>query len=127
MGICINIDENSVCREALGAVAGDGIAMIKMCGFLKDSLLLSISFSNRIVEIPSGEMLLDCPELSIGDSNRLVRRSKLKSVANGERLLGLPVYAHSAKPSRIVGHEVAAVLVSTVRRFSCRLVETTRA
>ena len=30
MGVRINIDQNPVCREALGAVAGDGIAVIEM-------------------------------------------------------------------------------------------------
>ncbi len=79
----IGMHENTLGGEALGAVAGDGVAVVEM------AMLAGVEFDLAVVVEPSGETTigvdrLDDSEVAIGNAERFVRRGELDSIAYRE-------------------------------------------
>jgi hypothetical protein len=78
---CISIDEDALGGQPLGAVAGDGVAVVKMpvFGGVEVDLAARIE-SDREVSIRRNRV--DHGEVTIGHIQRLVGRGELDAVAD---------------------------------------------
>ena len=82
MNAGIGVDQDTLCGEPLGAVAGDGIAMIKMAMFFRVEFNLTIVFEPAR-DAAIGFNLFDYRKIPISNAKRLVRRSELDAIAFG--------------------------------------------
>ena len=105
----IGVDENALGGETLGAVAGDGIAVVEV------AMLAGVEFDLAVVVEAGGNAAigrdgLDHGEVAIGDAKRLVGRGELDAVADGELAVDLSVDADAGEAARIVGSKFAGSL-----------------
>ena len=98
---CIGVHQDALGGEALGAMAGDGVAMIEM------AMLTGIEFDLPVVVETGGDLAIRCDGLddgkvAIGDAKRLVRSSELDAVADGEVARDFPIDADTGEAAWIV-------------------------
>ena len=89
---CIGVNEDAFGSESLGAVAGDGVAVVEM------TMLAGVEVDLPIVDEVGGETAigidgLDGGQLAIGNPERFVGRGELDAVAHGELAFDLLVDA----------------------------------
>src|SRR5712692_5285682 len=92
----IGVDENAFGRKALGAVTGEGVAVVEM------TMLAGVEFDLAVVveacrEPTVGMDCLDHGEVAIGNAERFVGRCELDAVAHGELAFDLSVDAAAGK------------------------------
>ena len=85
----IGVDEDALGGEALGAVAGDGVAVVEV------AMLAGVELDLAIVVEAGGKAAigmdrLDDGKVAIGDAERLVGRGELNAVADGELAVDSP-------------------------------------
>src|SRR5208337_38041 len=112
-GIAVN--EDAFGGEALGAVTGNGVAVIKM------TMLVGAEFDLAVVVEAGGQATigvdrLDHGHVAIGNAERFVGGRKLDAVAYGKLALDLLVDADAGKAAGIVGRKLS------VRFFDSELV-----
>jgi hypothetical protein len=98
----IGVDENAFGGKALGAVTGDGVAVVEM------TMLAGVEFDQAVIveacEEPTiGMDRLDGGEVAIGDAERFVGRGELDTVAYGELAFDLSVDADACEAAGVVG------------------------
>jgi hypothetical protein len=98
----IGVNEDAFGRESLGAVAGDGIAVVEM------AMVAGVKFDLAAVveacrEPTVGMDCFDRGEVAIDNAKRFVGRGELDAVAHGELAFDLPVDADSREAAGIVG------------------------
>ena len=99
---CIGVYKDALRGEALGAVAGDGVAVVEM------AMISGIEFDLAIVVEASGNPAigrnrLDYGKVAIGDAERFVGRGELDAVTNGKLAVDLAIDADAGKAARIIG------------------------
>ena len=97
----IGIYQDALRGEALRAVAGDRIAMVKV------TMLFGVKFDPAVIVKTGGNESVRCNGLddgkvAIGDAERLVRRGELDAVARGKLLDHFAVHADASEAARIV-------------------------
>ena len=102
----IGVDENTLGGEALGAVAGDGVAVVEM------PMLAEVEFDLAVVVESGGETtigvdLLDDGEVAIGNAERFVGRGELDAIAYGELVFDSSVNTDAGESARIIGDNFA--------------------
>ena len=90
----VGVDEDAFSGESLGAMAGDGVAVVEM------TMLAWVELDLAIVGEVGGETAigmdgLDGGELAIGNPERFVGRGELNAVAHGELAFDLLVDANA--------------------------------
>ena len=98
----VGIDQDALGGESLGAVTGDGVAVIEMAMLTWRRIRCCRLLSRRAVICPSGRDGLDDGKVAIGDAKRLVRSGELNAVADGEFLRDFPIDADAGESARIV-------------------------
>lgn len=114
----IGMNENTLGGESLGAVAGDGIAVIEVAMLSGVELDLStVVQAGR--EAAIGMDRFDDGEVAIGDAERLIRRSELNAVTGGEFSVCLLIDADACEAARVVCCEFAVLFrhCEQVRRW----------
>lgn len=101
MNAGIRIDEDAFSREALGAMACDGVTVIKM------TMLCSRELNGTSVIKPCGNLALrgdgfDDGEVPICNTERLVWSGELDAVTNREVVRNLAKDANAGESARIV-------------------------
>ncbi len=107
----IGVNEDAFGGETLGAVTGDGIAVVEM------TMLLGLKFDLAVVVEAGGNVTFglngfDHSHVSIGNAERFVGRGELDAVTYGEFAFDLLVDADAGEAAGIVG-----------RKFSVRLLD----
>jgi len=102
----IGVDENAFSGKALGAVTGDGVAVVEM------TMLAGVEFDLAVVVEACREPTirmdrLDGGEVAIGNAERFVGRSELDAVAYGQLAFDLPVDADACETAGIVGGKLS--------------------
>src|ERR1700733_2605484 len=115
MNFGIGMDEDAFGGKALGAGAGDGVAVVEM------TMLAGVEVNLAVVVEPCCEPTiamdrLDGREVAIGNTKRFVRGGELHAVAYGELTVDLLVDADACKAAGIVGRKLS------VRFFDRKLV-----
>jgi len=98
----VGVDEDALGGETLGTVAGDGVAMIEMtvlCGVEFDLAVAVETGGNEAV----GRNGFDDCKVAIGNTERLVGRGELDTVAGGKLTVDLPVDADAGQTAWVVG------------------------
>ena len=98
----IGVNENAFGGEALGAVTGDGIAVVEM------TMLAGVELDLAVVVEAGGDAAIgkdrfDGGEVAICNAQRLVGRGELDAVADGELAFDLLVDADACETAGIVG------------------------
>ena len=98
----VGMNEDAVGGEALGAVTGDGVAVVEM------TMLAGVELDLAAVVQAGGEATigldrLDGSEVAIGNAKRFVGRCELEALSYGELAFNLPVDADARKAAGIVG------------------------
>ena len=98
----VGMDEDAFSGKALGAVTGDGVAVVEMT--MLDGVELDLAAVIEAYRKPTvGMNRLDGREVAIGNAERFVGRSKLDAVAHGELAFDLSVDANACETAGIVG------------------------
>ena len=97
----IGVDQNALGGEALGAVTGDGVAVVEM------TMLVGVEFDLAVVVEADGQATIgvDCLDrrhVAICNAERFVGGSKLDAVAHGKLAVDLLVDADARKAAGIV-------------------------
>ena len=105
----IGVNENAFGGEALGAVTGDGIAVVEM------TMLAGVEFDLAVVVEAGGKATigmdrLDGGEVAIGNAKRFVGGGELDAVAYGELAFDLLVDADACEAAGIVGRKLSGSL-----------------
>ena len=98
----IGVNEDAFGGEALGAVTGDGVAVVEMtmlAGVELDLAVVVEAGGNAAI----GRNRLDYCEVAIGNAERFVGRGELDAVAYGELAFDLSVDADACESAGIVG------------------------
>ena len=105
----IGVNEDAVGGEALGTVAGDGIAVVKMTMISGVKLDLAV-----VVEARGNAAIrrngLDDGKVAIGDAERFVRRGELDAVAYGELAVDFSIDTDAGETAGIVGGKFSGSL-----------------
>jgi hypothetical protein len=104
MNFSIGVHENSLGSQALGTVAGEGVAVVEM------TILAGVEFDLAVVVEAGGKAAvgIDCfdeGEVAIGNAKRFVGGSKLDVVAYGKLAFDLLVDADAGEAAGIVGRK----------------------
>ena len=98
----IGVDEDAFGREALGAVTGDGVAVVEMTMLTGIEVDLAV-----VVEAGQNTTLrlnrLDHSHVTIGNAERFVRRGELDSVTYREFAVDFLVDADTREAAGIIG------------------------
>ena len=110
----VDVHQNPVGGESLGAVAGDGIAMIEV------PHLVGVERNGLAIVHADGKLsiltdALDGAEVTIGDAKLFVGRVKLQPVPDGKRPLDLAVGTDTVEPG--CGHALGLGLDDRLRGF----------
>ena len=101
----VDVDEDTVCGESLGTVAGDCVAMIEMPKSGRIEINLPAA-----VETDRKQSILSDPvertQLPIGDAESLVWRGELNPAAHREVLFHFPIHADTGEALRVIGHSL---------------------
>ena len=105
----IGVNEDAFGGKALGAVTGDGVAVVEM------TMLAGVEFDLAVIveagrEPTIGMDRLDGGEVAIGNAERFVGRGELDAVAYGELAFDLLVDADACEAARIVGGKFSGSL-----------------
>src|ERR1700722_416635 len=116
----IGVDENAFGGEPLGAMTGDGIAVVEM------TMLTAIEFDLAVVVEADGQATigvdrLDRGHVAICNAERFVGGSKLDAFTYGEFPLDLLVDADACQAAGIVGRKLS--VRSLDREFVCGWVD----
>ena len=119
----VGVDEDALGGEALGAVAGDGIAVVEV------AMLFGVELNLAVVVEAGGNATigrdgLDDGKVAIGDAERLVGRGELDAVADGKLPVDFAIDADAGQAARIVGGNSPDAF-STVSRLAAGLMPTT--
>src|SRR6266478_9894438 len=111
----IGVDKNAFGGEGLGAVTGNGVAVVEM------TMLVGAEFDLAVVVEADGQATigvdrLDRGHVAICNAERFVGGSKLDAVAYGKLAFDLLVDADAGEAAGIVGRKLS------VRFFDCELV-----
>ena len=98
----IGVDEDAFGCESLGAVAGDGVAVVEM------SMVTGVELDLPVVVEAGGEAAigmdrLDNGEVTIGNAERFVGGGELDAVAYGELAVDFAIDANTGETAGIVG------------------------
>ena len=98
----VGVNEHALGGEALGAVTGDGVAVVEM------AMLAGVELDLAVVVEAGGEAAIrmdrfDDGEVAIGNAERFVGCGELDAVADGELALDLSVDADAGEAAGIVG------------------------
>ena len=102
----VGMNEDALGGESLGTVTGDRIAMVEVAMFIGIELDLAIVVEPRINAAVGTNCFDDC-EVTIGDTERLVRCGELDTVANGKVTCHFTVDADACKSARVIGRKFA--------------------
>src|SRR6266516_2775136 len=104
----VDVDQDTVGRGSLGAVARHCIAVVEMWMFA-DAECDRVSGVETDSQTAAGVDLLDRPELTVRHALVLVWCGELDAVSGGELSLALSVDRNSLEAARIVGKLLAVV------------------
>src|SRR5208282_3709897 len=98
----IGVNEDAFGGEALGAMTGDGIAVVEM------TMLAGVEFDLAVIveacrDPTIGMDLLNGGEVAIGNAERFVGRGELNAVAYGQLAFDLSIDADACETAGIVG------------------------
>lgn len=106
----IGVNENALGGESLGAMTGDRVAVVEM------PMLANIEFDLPVIVKTNADAAisrngLDHGKIAVGDTDLLVGSGELDAVADRELVRDFAVDADTGKAARIVGDELASVLL----------------
>src|ERR1700677_2102776 len=99
------MNEDALGGKTLGAVAGDGIAVVEVTMLAGVELNLAAVFQSG-GKAAIGMDRLDGSEVAIGDAERFVGSGELNSVADRELPFHLPINAYTDEAAGIVGDKL---------------------
>ena len=101
MNAGVSVDEDALGGEALGAVAGNGVAVVKMPVLCRIETDLASRFqAGRNAAI--GCNRTDHGKVAVGDAKCFVGRGELDAIASGKLAVDLPVDADAGEAAGIV-------------------------
>ena len=105
----VSVNENAFGGEALGAVTGDGIAVVEMT--MLDGVEFDLAVVVEACRKPTiGMDGLDGREVAIGDAKRFVWGCELDAVAYGELAFDFLVDADAGESAGIIGGKFSGSL-----------------
>jgi len=103
----VGVNEDAFGGETLGAVTGDGVAVVEVTMLARVEFDLAVVVVEACREPIIGMNRLDGPEVAIGNAKRFVGGCELDAVAYGELAVDLLVDADACKASGIVGRKLS--------------------
>ena len=105
----IGVNKDAFGGEALGAVTGDGVAVVEM------PMLTGVELDLPVVVEAGGEATigmdrLDDSQVAIGNAERFVGRGELDAVAYGELAVDFAVDADAGEAAGIVGGKFSGLI-----------------
>ena len=102
MDASIGVNQDAFGSKPLGAVTGDGVAVIEvamLCRLELDLPVIIQSCGNTAI----WSDCLDKSEIAVSDAERFIGRGKLNSFANREVVSHFAIDADAGQPARIIG------------------------